>query len=219
MGRVKEHNYFEEQVKAIDHPLPKMQKTFDKELILLKKICKGKRVLDVGCGIGRPADKLAKFCKEIVCIDNDPKMIKFAEKKLSKLKNVKVLYMDAFDMNFKDNEFDVSYATYNLLGAIDLKEKFLKEILRVTKKGGILAVFTWKRDEKTTKFLKKYYPYLGLRIKDINEDRTVTNKWIFERMDPNKIIDLFKKCGLQDIKINGIGVWVAVIGRKPKKPI
>lgn len=219
MVRPKKHNYFSEQVKAIEAPLPEMKKTFDKEFVLLKRICRGKKVLDVGCGIGRPADRLAKFCKEIVCIDNDPKMIQFAKNKLSKIRNAKVFYMDAFNMNFKDNEFDVLYVTYNLLGAVDLKEKFLKEILRVIKKGGILVVFTWKRDKKTTNFLKKYYPHIGLKIKNINENRTVTDKWVFERMDPNKIVDLFKKYGLQDIKIKNIGIWVAVIGRKSKKPI
>ncbi len=215
MSRPKKQNYFFEQIKAIDAPLPEMKKTFAKELVLLKKICKDKKVLDVGCGPGRPADKLAKFCKEIVCIDNDPKMIKAAKKKLSKIKNVKVLYMNAFNMTFGNNKFDVSYSTYNTLGSIDEKERFLREILRVTKPKGTIMVSTWKRDKKTTEFLKKYYHYLGFKIKDINEDRTITNKWVFERMNPKKIVELFKKCGLQKIKTYEIGVWAAIIGNKP----
>lgn len=212
--RGKEHNYFEEQLKAVENPLPELQETFDKELDILKKLCNGKKVLDIGCGGGRPADKLAKFCKEIICIDNDERAVEIAKKKLSKIKNAKVLQMDAFNMDFSDNTFDISYATYNLIGAVDFKEKFMKEILRVTKKGGDIAVFTWKRDKETTDFLKKYYVHIGFEIKDINEDRTITDKWVFERMDPNSILELFKKIGLKSIETKDVGVWVAVLGKK-----
>jgi len=187
MERDKGQEYSKELMKAIEDPSPEMQETFKEEFELLKEICKDKKVLDVGCGAGRPVDKLADYCKKVVCIDNSKELLEIAKKNLSKKENIEIFYMDAFNMGFENNEFDVVYATYN---------------------------FTWKRDEKTTEFLKKYYSNLGFKIKNIDKEKTVINKFIFERVDPNLIKDLFKEIGLKEIKITSVGAWNAIIGKK-----
>ena len=214
MGRDKGQEYSKELMKAIEDPSPEMQETFKEEFELLKEICKDKKVLDVGCGAGRPVDKLADYCKKVVCIDNSKELLEIAKKNLSKKENIEIFYMDAFNMGFENNEFDVVYATYNLIGCVDSKGRLIEEMARLTKKGGTLIIFTWKRDEKTTEFLKKYYSNLGFKIKNIDKEKTVINKFIFERVDPNLIKDLFKEIGLKEIKITSVGAWNAIIGKK-----
>lgn len=68
--------------------------------------------------------------------------------------------------------------------------------------------------KKTTEFLKKYYSDLGFKIKNIDEEKTVIDKWTFERVDPNLVKDLFKEIGLKEIKITSVGAWHAIIGKK-----
>jgi len=214
MGRDEGQEYSKELMKAIENPSPEMQETFKEEFELLKEICKDKKVLDVGCGTGRPVDKLADYCKKVVCIDNSREVLEVAKKNLSKKENVEIFYMDAFNMGFENNEFDVAYATYNLIGCVDSKGRLIEEMARLTKKGGTLIIFTWKRDEKTTEFLKKHYTNLGFKIKNIDKEKTVIDKWTFERVDPNLIKDLFKEKGLKEIKITSVGAWNAIIGKK-----
>ncbi|MEK6917487.1 MAG: class I SAM-dependent methyltransferase [Nanoarchaeota archaeon] len=206
--------YVREQVKAVEKPLKEAKESFKYEFNLLKKICQNKVVLDVGCGTGRPADKLFQFVKKLVGIDNNESVLKIARKNLANSPNVEILNMDAFNMTFPDNFFDVTYAAYNLIGSIDSKEKLLREILRVTKRGGTILIFTWKRDKRTTTFLRKYYSYLGFKVMSIKEDKTVLDKASFDRVDLTNIkVLLSNYC--QDLKIKSVGpVWTVLIGVK-----
>lgn len=208
-------DYIKNYLKSVNKPLPELKKTFDKEFVLLKKVCKGKKILDVGCGVGRPADKLAKFCKEIICIDNDSEMLNIAKKRFNS-QNLSFLKQDALNLNFPDNTFDVAYATYNLIGSLkeNQRQKLINEMGRVTKKNGKIIIFTWKQDTKTSEFLKKYYPYIGIKVIESDKSKTITSKGVFERIRVDDIVKLFKTCGLTSIQTKDVGVWSAIIGTK-----
>jgi ubiquinone/menaquinone biosynthesis C-methylase UbiE len=217
----KKCKYVKEILKGINKPLPKLKKTFEEEFKLLLKYAKNKKVLDVGCGSGRPADKLVKYCKEIVGIDIDDQMLSLAKKALSKFKNAKIIKMNALNMSFRVNTFDFVYATYNLIGSrneIRNKKKLIEEMQRVTKKEGAVVVVYWKNDKPTTGFLKAYYPYIeekDKRVRKITSRATHTSIGIFERPSPTSIEKLFRECGLKKVKTVGVGpVWRATIGVK-----
>ena len=208
-------DYVEEQIKAVENPLPEMKETLREELYFLKELVKGKTILDVGCGNGRPADKLAEYCKELTCIDNEKRMIELAHKKLDGYDNVKVILMDALKMEFENEKFDFIYSTYNTVGSIEDKNALMKELVKVIKPGGKIAIFTWKRDEITTEFMKKYYPSIGFVVREITDEKADLGKCVFERLDMKKLISLFEGYGLKDIKTQEIGpLWNVITGEK-----
>jgi ubiquinone/menaquinone biosynthesis C-methylase UbiE len=211
-------DYVQNYIQAIDRPLPELEKTFEKELEVLKIYSNlNSIVLDVGCGAGRPADLFSKFVKKIVCVDNDKKMILEARKRCEDFKNIEILEGDALNLNFPDNSFDFVYATYNLIGSLkkDERQKHVDEMKRVAKPGDKIIDITWKGDKETTEFLKKYYPSIGIEIIESNDTKTITSKGTFERISGEELLGYYKSANLKDIKFVEVDpVWIAIIGTK-----
>ncbi|MEA2554306.1 MAG: hypothetical protein QOJ65_2482 [Fimbriimonadaceae bacterium] len=103
----------------------------------------GKRVLDVGCGTGVLIHALAPLVEpkgEVVGIDLSQTMIDEATKRASeKPGNLRFTKMDAFAMDFDDDEFDAAMACIVFQHLPD-PDKALGEMVRVTKPGGIVTV-------------------------------------------------------------------------------
>lgn len=97
-----------------------------------------KRILDYGCGSGQDSKKIAKFgALEVVGIDISEVSITIARKeaKAAGLQGrCKFLAMDAENMTFEDNSFDIVYCS-GVLHHIDL-DKAYPEIARVLKPSG-----------------------------------------------------------------------------------
>ena len=211
-------SYFQNYLKAIDEPLPELKGAFDVELKLLKSLVNTKSILlDIGCGVGRPTDKLARFVKKIVAIDNDEQMLLEATSRCMDVDNVEIIKEDALNINFPDNIFDVVYATYNLIGSVNEndRQKLINEMRRVVKVGGLVVNFTWKTDDITTVFLKEYYSSIGIEVIGINNNKTITSKGEFARIPEAELEKYYKSAGLKNVIFNNIGsVWIAVIGKK-----
>ncbi len=174
-------------------------------------------VLDVGCGAARPMADLAPFVKKMVGIDNDARVLTIAKSKCKKFRNIELRRMNALQMHFPPNSFDVSYSTYNLIGSVEKKGIFslVLEMVRVTKKGGQVINITWKNDPKVTRFLSKYYPSIGLSIIELDETKTVTDKGTFDRLSKEELRRYYKKAGLKNITFFEIEpVWRAIVGTK-----
>lgn len=117
----------------------------------------GKKVLDVGCGLGGVNIYLAKkYNVDIIGVDKEPYMIQEAEKLLSEqpypLKgriSLRTLKTPVSLAEFPDNSFDLVYNKEMLfhLPKAD-KESYVKEMFRVLKPGGKILVSDW--NSKTT---------------------------------------------------------------------
>ncbi len=106
---------------------------------LLGSRCRGRVILDYGCGIGVHLASLAKIGREVIGIDLSQKSLEIAEKRLKNEKlegRAKVLLMDCEKLEFPDNSFDVVFdgGTFSSL----YLDKVLPEIGRVLKPNGIL---------------------------------------------------------------------------------
>ncbi|WP_209122444.1 class I SAM-dependent methyltransferase [Alkalihalobacillus sp. BA299] len=102
----------------------------------------GKRVLDVGCGTGRLLLRGVDEARQVVGIDLSEGMVQaatelFAEKGKSDQSSFQV--GDAYNLPYAQNEFDLALSTC-VLFLLPEPEKGMKEILRVVKDGGMIAM-------------------------------------------------------------------------------
>src|SRR5262249_40210808 len=96
-----------------------------------------KVVVDIGCGIGTLASRIAGFSKEVIGVDIAPERIERA-KALHKADNLKFYVGPADNLPVESNSVDVvvSFAVFHHL---DL-EKMSQELKRVLRKGGIVFI-------------------------------------------------------------------------------
>ncbi len=101
---------------------------------------KGSKILDVATGTGQQAFAFAKKDYEVIGVDLSEAMLNVAKKK-NKYRNAKFEVADATNLPFEDNSFDVSSVSFALHEMpLSIREKVLKEMVRVTKQKGIIVV-------------------------------------------------------------------------------
>jgi sterol 24-C-methyltransferase len=122
------------------------------------------KVLDVGCGIGGPAREISAFCSvDVVGLNNNAyqveraKAITASKRSAAKeaidsapssvLGDCDFVKGDFMKMPFADNTFDAAYAIEATCHAPIAKEIY-KEMLRVVKPGGLVAIYEWCLTDK-----------------------------------------------------------------------
>jgi len=118
------------------------------------------KVLDVGCGVGGTSRYVAKNLGEkchVTGITLSPNQVKRATElaQEQEIKNVDFLVMDALNMTYLDNSFDIVWACES--GEhMPNKELYINEMMRVLKPGGKFVMATWcQRDDTMIPFSKK----------------------------------------------------------------
>lgn len=150
----------------------KMHNSWKNKLVKLSGATSGDKILDCASGTG----DLAIVFKDIVgkegvvyatdfCFD----MLKYVEPKAKKLGiEIKVELADAMNLEYKDSSFDVTSISYGIRN-VDNTITALKEMARVTKSGGKIAVL---ETGQPSKILKPFYnvvtkfvlPFMGKLI-------------------------------------------------------
>jgi len=120
----------------------------------------GAKVLDVGCGFGGTsrylADKLGPKA-DVTGITLSPNQVKRGTELAEErgLSNAKFTVMNALEMDFPDNSFDIVWACESGEHMPD-KEAYINEMMRVLKPGGKFVMATWcQRDDREVTFDKK----------------------------------------------------------------
>lgn len=148
--------------------------------ILLSKINKNSRILDIGCADGRFSLRVAPFVKEIIGIDLSRGMLKIARKKQKeiKIKNAKFLYANNNRARFKENYFDLIYSRRG--PTINKKTNYLKnngiyleirvgnkdtyDLQRIFKRGQF-----YHKKKNTKQEIKKYFRKSLFKIRFLKE--------------------------------------------------
>ena len=108
---------------------------------LLGQLHTGQRLLDVGCGPGTITCDLATRVEAIVGIEPGEEILRTAE--ATKVEwgadNVQFQTGDVYSLDFADDSFDVAHA-HQVLQHLTDPVRALREMVRVTKPGGVVAV-------------------------------------------------------------------------------
>ena len=96
----------------------------------------GERVLEVGVGTGINLALYPKNCS-VTGIDFTGSMLEIARERVVRkdIRNVRLLQMDAADLKFVDNSFDIVYAPY-LISVVPDPVRVAREMRRVCRPGG-----------------------------------------------------------------------------------
>jgi phosphatidylethanolamine/phosphatidyl-N-methylethanolamine N-methyltransferase len=100
----------------------------------------GERVLEVGVGTGINLSLYPKNCA-VTGIDFSGSMLEIARERAARkeIRNVRLLQMDAADLKFADDSFDVVYAPY-LISVVPDPVKVAREMRRVCRPGGRIVL-------------------------------------------------------------------------------
>lgn len=105
-------------------------------LALNQYVDEGSSVLDVGFGLGYGLNILAIKAKAVSGVDVDAKAYTYCQDTLVN-RNPRLVYLDVYDgyvLPFPDNTFDV-VTCVDVIEHVEDYDRFIKEMLRVTKKG------------------------------------------------------------------------------------
>src|SRR6476661_2434499 len=100
----------------------------------------GERVLEVGVGTGINLSLYPKNCS-VIGIDFSESMLEIARERAARkdIRNVRLLQMDAADLKFADNSFDIVYAPY-VISVVPDPVKVAHDMRRVCRPGGRMSV-------------------------------------------------------------------------------
>ena len=112
------NEYFDDYIQMVTHFLPAK-----------------KNFADLGCGTGQSSSLLSKY-HQITGLDISPLFLKEAQKKFPQINFIKG---DITQLPFKSNSFDGA-GCFNVLEHISVPQKAIVEMIRITKKGGLIFI-------------------------------------------------------------------------------
>ncbi len=153
-----------ERLKRVyDIASPRVKQYLDAEIdFTLSHIKSTNFVLELGCGYGRVVFPLAEVAARVVGIDVAEESIELARKMTGKRQNCEFFQMNALDLRFPDDFFDVVICVQNGICAFRVNQtELLREAYRVTKMGGIILFSSY-----SDKFWKERLAWFEVQAKE-----------------------------------------------------
>ena len=173
------------------HPLAQQLKG---RMLEICPVAAGDQVLDVGCGLGHEASRLAERVGphgQVVGIDIGPAMISEARRRVAGLSLPLTFEAgDAEQVGLADNSFDLC-RTERVLRYVNRPEAVLREMTRLARSGGSVLAFDFDSDQTIVDVPDSV---LARRIAVVL-DAAVPHPWIGRRL-----FGLFKGAGLRDVR-------------------
>lgn len=107
---------------------------------------KGKKVLEIGCGVGIDSLQFARAGADLTAIDLAPNALKLAQQNLEVHGySATFINANAESLEFPDNHFDVVYSN-GVLHHTPRPQKGINEVYRVLKPGGEAIILLYKKN-------------------------------------------------------------------------
>ena len=156
----------------------------------------GKRVLDIGCGIGGPAFLLARtFGANVVGTDLEAPLIERAKQRAKELgleAQTEFQVVEAGPLSFPDESFDFVVSS-GAFTQISNKIEIFKEVLRVLRSGGVFSCYDWmKSDGDFSEDMKYWFKLEGLT---------------YALATPEDHFEMLREAGFVDISIAERSEW------------
>lgn len=181
---------------------------------------KPKKILDVATGTGDLAIELSKLnADQIIGVDIATEMLEFGRKKIitKKLEKIIELYEgDAENLKFPDNNFDAITVAFGVRNFENL-HLGLKEMQRVLKPGGIVAVLEFSKPKafpikQLYNFYFKYIlPVMGKTVSKSNEAYTYLPDSVQTFAEDKVFLSELIKAGFKEAKQNRLTMGIATI--------
>lgn len=153
----------------------------------------GARVLDCAAGTGELSIAAARKADSVLCTDFSEKMLDVARKKARKgfFDNILFEKRNIFVLDDPNETYDVVIAG-NILHLLENPENAVKELCRVTKKGGkiLLPTFMTRNKSDISRILLKAYGKLGFAPST--------------EYSPKSYVEMLKSCNLGKVKFKTI---------------
>lgn len=118
---------------------PRVKQYLEAEIeYVLGKLKSSDKVLELGCGYGRILQRLLKKSEKVAGIDTSYASLLIAREFIGNIPSCNLVEMDASELGFQKNSFDVVVCIQNGISAFAVNQrKLLEESVRVIRPGGI----------------------------------------------------------------------------------
>ena len=169
---------------------------------------KSAKILDAAGGTGRITSPLAKMGYSITLCDISPNMLNVAKQKMLKegvIDNVKILECNVCNLGFADESFDFILCWDGMIN-----ELAIKELIRVTKKGGMISIYL---NNKWAIAIKNFYENPSATLTSIESQSKFLEdqEGKYKTFSPEEARKLFEAEGIRIIDIYGVCHWTRVL--------
>ena len=177
-----------------------IHRIWKKELIYMMNPSIGQNLVDVACGTGDIAklfNEATNNKSDIVCVDQNSKMLSEGRKKLKRLKNIKFRKGNAEKLFFPNNTFDFYTIVFGLRNTKNIS-KSIYEAYRVLKKGGRFLCLEFSKVENSNlnffyKNYSKLIPIFGQMIVGDKKPYEYLVNSIDKFINQKQLIEIMKK--------------------------
>ena len=176
------------------------------------------RLLDAACGTGDIAKIYLERIKNngnVICLDNNIKMINEGKKKFKKVKNIRWVKANTEKLPFKNDTFDYYTISFGIRNVSNIN-KSLKEAFRVLKCGGRFMCLEFSKIEnqhfnKIYQNYSKFLPGLGKLITGSEKSYNYLVDSINQFHSQAELVEIIKKNGFDLVKYRNLSGGIAAI--------
>ena len=132
--------------------------TFDDKLTMVERFIKKGRILDIGCATGFFLEAAKRKGWDVSGVEISPYSAAIAQERFGK---DRVFSGPLEAASYKDGFFDVVFMS-DLVEHVKDLDLFLKEVFRIVKAGGIIAIVTPNIESLSYRIMRKLWPHLKM---------------------------------------------------------